>query len=64
VSGDTKLIPPITLERIADAVLSEGVATEGEVEDALKDLYARSADTTTLMGMPRIVQAWGTTPEL
>jgi hypothetical protein len=31
--------------------------------DALDDLFARSADTTTLMGMPRIVQAWGTTPE-
>ena len=63
VSGDTKLIPPITLERIADAVVSEGVATEEDVADALDDLFARSADTTTLMGMPRIVQAWGTTPE-
>jgi len=29
----------------------------------LRSSVTRSADTTTLMGMPRIVQAWGTTPE-
>jgi hypothetical protein len=27
--GDAKLIPPLTLERIADAVVGEGVATAG-----------------------------------
>jgi len=62
LTGEAKLIPPLTLERIADAVVGEGVATTGEVADAVAALYAQAADPATVMGMPRVVQAWGRKP--
>ena len=62
VQGEAKLIPPLTLARIANAVVSEGVADAGAVETAVADLYEYAADPTTVMGMPRLVQAWGRKP--
>lgn len=62
VTGDAKLIPPLTLERIAAAVVEEGVARADEVAEAVAKLYELAADATTLMGMPRIVQSWGYRP--
>jgi SAM-dependent methyltransferase len=62
LDADSKLIPPLTLERIADAAVSEGVAGEDEVADAIAELYAHSAEPMSVMGMPRIVQVWGATP--
>ncbi len=59
VTGDPKLIPPLTLERIAAAVVCEAVASAGEVEAAVRALYAHAEDPTTVMGMPRLVQSWG-----
>ena len=63
LQGDAKVISPLTLARIATAVVSEGVASEEDVARCLADLYDYAADPTTVMSMPRIVQAWGfTTP--
>jgi SAM-dependent methyltransferase len=59
LQGDAKLISPLTLTRIADAVVSEGVATAEEVTQSVADLSTYAADPTTLMSMPRFVQAWG-----
>jgi hypothetical protein len=53
-------MPPLTLERITDAVVSEEVASADEVAQTVAELYAYAADPTTVMGMPRVVQAWGT----
>jgi SAM-dependent methyltransferase len=60
VIGEAKLIPPLTLERIANAVVAEDVATADEVAATCAELYGYAADPTTLMGMPRVIQAWGT----
>ena len=62
LQGEAKLISPLTLARIVDAVVSEGVATALEVEQAIAELYDHAANPTTLMGMPRVVQAWGSVP--
>jgi SAM-dependent methyltransferase len=62
LDGDPKLIPALTLERIAVAVSTEGVASAREVAQTISELYALSADPSSLMGMPRVVQAWGTRP--
>jgi predicted O-methyltransferase YrrM len=62
VRGETKLIPPLTLERIADAVLGEGVASAEELGATVRELYELAEDSTTIMGMPRLVQAWGSVP--
>jgi SAM-dependent methyltransferase len=62
VAGDPKLIPPLTMERIAQAVVDEGIATAGEVTRTIEDLYAQAEDPDTLMGMPRVVQTWAKKP--
>jgi Methyltransferase domain len=59
LDGVTKRIAALTLERIADAVRQEGVAGADEVHETIGELYALAEDPSTLMGMPRVVQAWG-----
>jgi SAM-dependent methyltransferase len=59
MSGDAKLINVVTLERISQAIVSEGVATAQEVREAIAELRAYTEDPTTVMGCPRVVQAWG-----
>jgi SAM-dependent methyltransferase len=62
LTGVGKTLCLITLERIAAAVVAEGVASEAEVSAACADLRAFTADPTTLVAIPRIVQAWGRRP--
>jgi hypothetical protein len=62
MQGDVKLISPITLENIADAVLHDGLASQQEIETLVQELYAFAADPRTVVGLPRIVQAWGYRP--
>jgi SAM-dependent methyltransferase len=62
LDGEPKLIPPLTLERISGAVVAEGVADAEEVAQAVGELYVHAEDPTTVMGMPRLVQAWGRKP--
>ena len=60
--GEAKLINAITMENIRDVVLSDGLATAGEIDTIVRDLYAFADDPNTVAGMPRVVQAWGTCP--
>jgi hypothetical protein len=53
LEGDAKLVSPLTLERIANSVVAEGVATAEQVEQTIGELYAYHADPTTIMS-----QAW------
>ena len=62
LEGEAKLIPPLTLARIADSVVAEGVAPIDEVEKAVAELYEHGASEGTLMGMPRVIQAWAWKP--
>lgn len=62
MEGEVKLINPITMENIADAVLAAGLATRAEIDAIVRELYAVAADPSTLAGVPRIVQAWGRRP--
>ena len=59
IAGEVKLIAPVTMESIAEPLLAEGLASRAEIEAIVSDLYAYAADPTTLMSLPRIVQAWG-----
>jgi SAM-dependent methyltransferase len=59
MAGEVKLMNPITMENIADAVLEEGLATRAEIDEIVRELYAFAADQGTVAGVPRIVQAWG-----
>jgi SAM-dependent methyltransferase len=57
--GDVKLVSPLTLENIADSAMAEGLATRDEIEAVLDELYRLASDATTVLAIPRIVQAWG-----
>ena len=56
---DVKLVSPLTLENIADSAIAEGLATREEVDAVLDELYRLAGDNTTVLSIPRIVQAWG-----
>ena len=62
MSGDTKLITPITLENIADAVIAEGVASRADVERLLVELYEFARDPSTVLSGPRIIETWAYRP--
>jgi ubiquinone/menaquinone biosynthesis C-methylase UbiE len=57
--GEGKLMASITLARIAESVLSEGLATEDEVGQVIEGLNEAVADSQTLMSLPRIFQVFG-----
>lgn len=60
--GEAKLLNPMTMENIADAVLEDGLATREEIDDLVRELYRFAADPNTLAGTPRVVQSWGRRP--
>ncbi len=57
--GDAKLMGPITMENIADAVVSEGLAPATEVHQIVEQLYDFARTPGSLLSLPRIVEAWG-----
>ena len=57
-TGEVKLLSPITLEAIADAVLAAGLTTPEQLAQTVDELYAFAATDGTVMSVPRIVQAW------
>ncbi|MGQ0620750.1 MAG: class I SAM-dependent methyltransferase [Panacagrimonas sp.] len=59
LEGEFKLMNPVTMQSIADAVVQEGLATSGEIETLVAELYELARDTRTVVSIPRIVQAWG-----
>jgi SAM-dependent methyltransferase len=63
LDGDAKLLNPLTMENIADAVMEDGLATRDEIDRIVRELYDFAADPTTVAGTPRIVQAWARRPE-
>jgi len=58
--GEVKLISPLTMENIADAVIAEGLATSEEIDRLVAELYAYARTPGTLGCMPRIFEAWAT----
>jgi SAM-dependent methyltransferase len=60
--GEVKLLNPITLENIADAVLQDGLASRQEIDALIEELYRFAENPRTVAGLPRIIQAWGHRP--
>ncbi len=61
--GEVKLITPITMQNIADAVIAEGLATPAEIEQIVAELYDYARTPGTIGSTPRIVEAWGRNPK-
>ena len=57
--GDVKLVSSLTLENVADAAIDEDLATREEIDALIAELRRVAFDTTTVLAIPRIVQAWG-----
>ncbi len=57
--GEVKLIAPITLENVADAVVGTGLITYEELDRTVEELYAFAHTEGTIMSLPRVVQTWG-----
>jgi SAM-dependent methyltransferase len=61
LSGPTKLMNVVTLERISHAVIGERLASPEEFDTLLAALRDDYENPTTLMSTPRIIRAWGRT---
>jgi SAM-dependent methyltransferase len=59
IRGEGKLMAPLTMARISDALNAEGLVTEDEAQQILTELNAVAADSETLISLPRIFQVWG-----
>ena len=62
LTGETKLLTPLTMENIANALLEEHLATRDEIDDIVGKLYEVASDPNTVVPVPRVVQAWGRNP--
>jgi SAM-dependent methyltransferase len=59
LQGGVKLLICVTLEKIADAVLEDRLATKEELRETIDQLYAFARDPHTVLGGPRVFQTWG-----
>ncbi len=59
LSGETKLIAPITWQSIADELLGDELSTQAEMNMVAEELYEFARNPRTLMSLPRIIQTWG-----
>jgi ubiquinone/menaquinone biosynthesis C-methylase UbiE len=59
LEGGIKLLTCVTLESIAEAVLHDDLTTEDELRETIAELDAFARDPRTVLGGPRIFQAWG-----
>lgn len=58
-----KLLNPVTMEAIADAVVADGLAPVDEVRRLIDDLYEEAHDPGTLTSLTRVVQCWARRPD-
>jgi SAM-dependent methyltransferase len=59
IDGDVKLLNALTMENIADAAVSESLATYDEVEQLIRALYECASDERTFASVTRRIQVWG-----
>jgi SAM-dependent methyltransferase len=58
IDGDAKLLNALTMENIADAAVSDRLATRHEVEQLIECLYACAKDGQTFASVTRRIQVW------
>ena len=59
LDGEVKLISPLTMENISDAVIAEGLASRAEIDQIVDELYVYARTPGTIGCMPRVVESWG-----
>ena len=58
LDGPIKQMAALTLAATADAIVAEGLADRGAVEDDIRDLEGAARDPSVFMSVPRVVQVW------
>lgn len=59
LSGEVKLINPITMENIAESVIALELASQDEVKSIIAEMYEFADNPRTVAGVARVVQTWG-----
>lgn len=59
LEGGIKQLICVTLEKIADAILQDGLTTPEELRETITDLNTFARNPQTVLGGPRIFQTWG-----
>src|SRR5947209_9747783 len=59
ITGEVKLIAPLTMENIADTVLAQGLASENEISRLVAKLYEFAGTPGTVLSIPRVVEVFG-----
>ena len=59
IRGEGKLMAPLTMSRISDSLIAEGLATKTETRRILSELNRVATDCETVISLPRIFQVWG-----
>jgi ubiquinone/menaquinone biosynthesis C-methylase UbiE len=62
LDGEVKLMSPLTMENIADAVIAEDLASRTEIDRIVDELYTYARTPGTIGCMPRVVESWGQRP--
>lgn len=62
LTGEVKLLAALTMENIADAVLSEGLAQRDEIDALITELYKYANMPDTIGCTPRIFEVLGRRP--
>jgi ubiquinone/menaquinone biosynthesis C-methylase UbiE len=60
--GEVKILSALTMENIADSVLSEGLANRDEIDSLIAELYEFARTPGTIGCSPRIFEVWGQRP--
>jgi len=58
-TDDVRLLVPLTMESISEAVLAEGLATREEIERVVVELYEFVRTPGNVISGPRVIEAWG-----
>lgn len=61
-SPDIKAVHLMSLEHVTEVAVAEGIATHADIERFQRALRERANDPTSLMSLPRYIQAWGRKP--
>jgi SAM-dependent methyltransferase len=59
LEGGIKSLICVTLEKISDAILQDGLATAAELSETIEHLNAFACNPQTILGGPRVFQTWG-----
>jgi SAM-dependent methyltransferase len=63
LTGEVKLMAPLTLENMVSTMIEQQLATEEEVNRLVGDLYTFAAAEGTIGSVPRMFDVWGRRPE-